>query len=59
MNRPYRVGEIVLMDWRGWLKAFKVVAVHSVLTEGDVETVEYQMAMVETEQQWTKPDRSA
>ena len=57
--RQYRVGEIVLMDYQGWLKAFRVVAVHSEM-RGDVESVEYTLAMVEMENQpgWQKPARS-
>jgi len=58
MSRNYRVGEIVLMDYQGWLKAFRVVKVDS-HTEGVVESVEYTLAMVEMENQpgWTKPAR--
>ena len=56
MRRPYRVGEIVLMDYQGWLKAFRVVKVQR--DEGE-RAVEYTLAMVEMENQpgWTKPTR--
>jgi hypothetical protein len=58
VNRPYRVGETVLMNYHGWLKAFKVVGAHQVL-ENDVVTVEYQLQMLEFEgsPQWQKPAR--
>jgi hypothetical protein len=58
MNRPYRVGETVLMNYQGWLKAFRVVGAHEVL-EGDVVHVEYQLQMLEMEgsSEWQKPAR--
>ena len=59
MNRPYRVGEMVLMNWHGWLKAFTVVKVDSHM-EGDVEHVEYTMSMLDKDAhlyQWQKPAR--
>jgi hypothetical protein len=57
-DRLYRTGEIVLMNYHGWLKAFRVVAVHSVM-QGDVESTEYQLQMLEMENQpgWQRPVR--
>lgn len=56
MNRPYRVGEIVMMNYGGWLKAFRVVGMR---TEGD--TVEYTLGMLELENgpqgRWKRPAR--
>ena len=52
---PYQVGEIVLMNWQGWLKAFRVVGVREI----DDEHIEYQMAMLEMEHDrpaWTRRD---
>lgn len=57
MNRPYRAGEIVLMNRNGWLRAYKVVTVHSEW-QGDVETVEYTLQPVDKNAglyQWQKP----
>jgi hypothetical protein len=52
-DRPYRVGEIVLMQWHGWLKAFRVVEARMV-AEGQIE---YTLAMLgmESSYQWQKP----
>ena len=60
-SRPYRVGEVVLLQWHGWLKAFRVVEVNSE-KHGDIESVEYKLAMVELEKdshlyQWKRPTR--
>lgn len=56
MTRPYQIGEVVLLQWQGWLKAFRVVGARKV---SDVE-IEYQMTMLNAEEQsapqWTKPD---
>jgi hypothetical protein len=41
----YHIGEVVLMEWHGWLKAFRVVAAHTV-SETEVE---YRLAMLEVE----------
>jgi hypothetical protein len=45
----YQIGEVVLMEWNGWLKAFRVVG---------AQQVQYQMAMLEMENgpQWSRPD---
>jgi hypothetical protein len=53
-GRPYRVGEIVMLEFRGWLKAFRVVGAH---LEG--ETIEYQLEMVEQAggPAWKQPKR--
>lgn len=48
----YQVGEIVLMEWNGWLKAFRVVGAREI----DDTHVEYQMAMIERDAQWSRPD---
>lgn len=39
----YHVGEIVLLEWHGWLKAFRVVGVHQV----DEEHVSYDLRMLD------------
>ena len=53
MQRDYRVGEVVLMQWRGWLKAFRVARVHR-----DGAEIEYTLALLgmENEPGWIKPD---
>jgi hypothetical protein len=54
MKPHYQIGEVVLMNWHGWLKAFRVIAIREV-TENEVV---YEMAMVELEKdapQWTRP----
>jgi hypothetical protein len=51
-DRPYRVGEIVLMEYQGWLKAFRVVGAQ---IEGDI--IEYTLSMLELENQWKRPAR--
>lgn len=55
----YRVGEVVMMNWQGWLTVFRVVEVHREV-HGDVETIEYRLAMVALEKgvpQWQRPAR--
>ena len=49
----YRVGEILLLEFQGWLKAFQVVRVYPV---GD-GSVEYVLTMCEREDspEWTRP----
>lgn len=47
----YRPGEIVLLQWHGWLKAFRVIGAQVF----DDQTVEYRMEMVEDKPEWTKP----
>lgn len=49
----YQVGEVVLMEHHGWLKAFRVVSAKQV---NDHE-IEYQMALLglENEPGWIKP----
>lgn len=56
MNRPYRVGEIVLMELRGWLTACRVVEAH-IERNGEIETVEYKLAPIALEggPQWKRP----
>jgi hypothetical protein len=46
----YAVGEVVLMEWHGWLRAFRIVEV-------DEERNEYTMQMVELggTPGWTRP----
>ena len=55
MRAPYRVGEVVLLEWHGWLKAFRVLEARMI----DEEHIEYQMGMVEMEPgappAWKKP----
>jgi hypothetical protein len=58
-SRPYRIGETVLMNYHGWLRAFRVVGVHSQIL-GDMEHIEYQLQMLGMENSpgWQKPARS-
>jgi hypothetical protein len=52
--RPYQVGEIILMEWYGWLKVFQVQSVTLV----DEDHVEYGLTMVGntgTGVGWIKP----
>ena len=48
----YQVGEVLLMEYNGWLKAFKVVGARQV-SESEIE---YQLSMLELEQQWKRPE---
>jgi len=50
----YQVGEVVLMEHNGWLKAFRVVGAHQV---GENE-IQYDLTMLEMENgpQWVRPD---
>jgi hypothetical protein len=51
-SRDYRIGETVLMDYNGWLKAFRVVGI-----ERDGPYITYTMSMLELEggPRWVKP----
>lgn len=47
----YQVGEIVLLEWQGWLKAFRVVEVYEL-----DDTVEYKLELVEADNPgWVRP----
>ena len=47
----YQVGEVLLMEHNGWLKAFRVVAARQV----DEEYVQYDLRMLENDSQWKRP----
>ena len=52
--KTYQIGEVVLMNWHGWLKAFRVTGINEV----DENQVEYRMEMIPVEKdapQWTRP----
>jgi hypothetical protein len=54
LMQTYSVGEVVLMEWQGWLKAFRVVEV----LEGDSTNVEYRLELLDTDSSdpgWIRP----
>lgn len=48
----HQIGETLLMNWNGWLTAFRVIGVRQV-----EDQIEYRLSMLETDNgpQWTKP----
>jgi hypothetical protein len=50
----YQIGEVLLMEHHGWLKAFRVVKAEQV----DRDTIEYGLALLELEKdapEWIQP----